>query len=501
MVRAIPPARPGEPYLIPHFGGGVDEGTSLLDLPPYVASSISNVDYPRHPAMSVRAGMTALNSMLLGSPSQITGLYDVGFSGGTRALLAKCTTVLYKWNTTTSVFDSKKESLTAGNVRFETYKDTVIMVGPDAPLKSTDGATWAALGGTPPTAKYIAVHENRVFLANKASNESTVYASALDNPEDWTTVTGSGASGSFPVNTNDGTVITGLWTLPGVGRLLIGKERALYRLYGTGPNNFTAEFVSTRAGPVNQEAGVVTPDGRFYYLGHDGIYLLPQYGAPRQIQRPVQVTFDTRNATDYKARSTAIYTTKDGVERIMFAIPTGTGSVPSTLLVLYPQFTYPGYPDGIWSIWSTVANAYMPCGSGGVQLASVDYLAWGDHYGTVWKALTGTTDGGNAIFWNRVSGALGLGRPDVEHYLESIHPMARTETSGTLYVDYAMSIAGAFPGVLASMNLATETPVKRIPCPFTVGGAVRGYAARLKLLGVAAPATVENVTVRVRRGD
>jgi len=500
MVRPIPSAAPGQPYLIPHFGGGVDEGASLLDLPPYVASAIANVDYPRHPAASVRAGSAKLNSSGAIATSAITGLYDVGFSAGARAMLAKCATVLYKWNTATSVWDPKKQSLTAGNVRFATYRDTAIMAGPNAPLKSTDGATWTALGGSPPTAKYIAIHESRVFLFNKASYESTVYASALDNPEDWTTVTGSGASGSFPVNTNDGTVGTGLWVLPGVGRLLIGKERALYRLYGSSPANFTAEFLSTRAGPVNQEAGVVTPDGRFYYAGHDGIYLLPNYGSPHQIQRPVQTTWDTLNRAQL-ARIAAGYTTANGIERILFAIPTGAGASPDTALVLYPQFTAPGYPDGIWSVWTGVAPYVFPCsGSGAIQVSDTDHLAWGDAAGFVWKGLVGTQDGAADVAWSWTSGALGFGRPDLEHYLETIHPMARTETSGTLSIAYAMSIAGAF-GTAATVNLATETPVKRIPCPFADGEAVRGHVARLRLSGTAGPATIENITARYRRGD
>jgi len=63
-----------------------------------------------------------------------------------------------------------------------------------------------------------------------------------------------------------------------------------------------------------------------------------------------------------------------------------------------------------------------------------------------------------------------------------------------------MSIAGAF-GTAATVNLATETPVKRISCPFADGEAVRGYVARLKLSGTAGPATIENITARYRRGD
>jgi hypothetical protein len=499
VARPIPPASPGQPYLIPHFGGGVDEGASLLDLPNYVASAISNVDYPKHPAASCRAGSAKLNAAAIAA-SPITGLYDVGLSGGTRALLAKCLTVLYKWNTATSVFDSKKTGLTAGNVRFATYKDTIIMAGPDAPLKSTDGATWAALGGTPPTAKYITVHESRVFLAGRTSYESTVYASALDNPEDWTTVMGDGASGNFPVNTNDGTVITGLWTLPGVGRLLIGKDRALYRLYGTGPYNFSAAFLSTRAGPVSQEAGVVTPDGRFYYVGHDGIYLLPTDGSPRQIQRPVQVTWETLNKAQL-ARIAAGYTTENGVERVLFAIPTGSATAPDKVLVLYPQFAPPGYPDGAWSIWTGIGPYLFSCaGSGTVQVGSVDYLAWGDAVGFAWKGLQGTQDGATDVAWSWTSGALGFGRPDLEHYLETVHPMARTESAGTLSVAYAMSIAGAF-GTAATQSLATETPVKRIVCPFAAGETVKGYVARLRLSGTAGPATIENVTARFRRGE
>jgi hypothetical protein len=475
---------------VPNLGGGVDEGTSLMHLPPNTASSISNIDYPYHPAASARAGSAKLNAAAM-SANAVTGLSDMGLSTATRITLAKCGTVLYKWNTGTSAWDSKKTGLTAGNARFLTYKDTVLMFGPDAPLKSTDGATWTALGGSPPTAKYCALHEDRVFAANASGSESTVYHSQLADMEDWSTTSGDDAAGSFVVDTNDGTVITGLWSLPGF--LGIGKDRAFYLLQGTGPHNYKPDFVTRRSGPVNQEAGVVTPSGQFYYVGHDGIYLFDasKNQSPQQIQRPVQTTFDTLNGAQL-ARVAAGYTNKGGVERVFFAIPTGSATAPDKTLVYYPRW-------GIWSVWSGITPYIFASSASGsiLQLSNVDYLAWGDTAGFVWKGLTGTQDGSTDVAWSWVSGGLTFGKPWQKYVLAELLPFARVESSGTLSVAYDDAMTGSF-GTAATVNLATETPLKRLTCPFATAEAVMAYLFRLKLYGTAGPCTIEHVTARAR---
>jgi hypothetical protein len=483
-------------FPVDHFGGGVNEGQSIFKLPPDTASVISNVDYPRWPAMSVRAGSSKLTATQM-SAHAVTGLYDVGLSSGTRVILAKCNTVLYKYNTSTGVFDSVDTGLTAGNARFATYKDTILRFGPEAPEKSTNGSTWAALGGTPPTAKYVTVHGDRVFAANASGYESILYFSALENAEDWTTITGSGAAGSIPVDTNDGTVITGLWELPGWGRLLVGKERALYFLRGTGPASFTADFVTRKSGPVAQEAGVVTPTGEFYFAAHDGIYLFDGWSPPRQIQGPVQTTWDTRNKSCLSRIATG-YTNEGGVERILFAIPTGSAVSPDKVLVYYPNIKVAeaatGRARGIWSIWSGVTPyLFAP-----VQVSGVDYLMWGDSAGYVWKALQGTRDGTTDIAWSRESGAYDFATSE-QKYLARLSVQARAESSGSVSVAYSTSHTGDYL-TASTVALATETPVKRSPCPFAAGESVGSNVFRWRVAGTAGPATVERMEVEYRRG-
>lgn len=470
----------------PHFGGGVDESTAITHLPLHTASAMSNMDYTEWPAVSVRAGSAKLNATAI-SANPITGLFDVGFSGGTRALLAKCGTALYKWNTGTSAFDSVATGLTAGNVRFCVYKDTAIMFGPDAPKKSTDGTTWAALGGSPPTAKYCITHADRVFALNASGYESILYFSALEDAEDWTTTTGAGAAGSIPIDTNDGTVGTGLWELRGWGRLLAGKERALYLLRGTGPSDFTADYVTRRAGPVSQEAGVVTPSGEFYFAARDGIYRYSGYGAPEQIQQPVQATWDTLNKS-YYSRIAAGHTNSGGVERVLFAIPTGSATVPDKVLVYYPRWN-------VWSVWSGIAPYLFAT----IQVGGVDYLAWGDDAGFVWKGLQGTQDGATDVAWSRETGVFPLGDRNVYHYLERVTPVFKVESAGTASVAYDTAASGSY-GTASTVDLATEAPTKHLWAPFASGEDTRAHQFRVKVYGTAGPATLRGMTVQLRKG-
>lgn len=74
-------------------------------------------------------------------------------------------------------------------VHFATVADTLIMTTEDrdAPIKWTGSSTCAALGGTPPSGKYVIEFFNYAFIANTSSNPERIYWSALFDVESWTT--------------------------------------------------------------------------------------------------------------------------------------------------------------------------------------------------------------------------------------------------------------------------------------------------------------------------
>lgn len=71
-------------------------------------------------------------------------------------------------------------------------------------MKKWDGATFSNLGGTPPVAKSISIHSERLWATGVKAYPNTVYYSDDLNPENWTS--GVDAAGEIYLPTWDGGV-------------------------------------------------------------------------------------------------------------------------------------------------------------------------------------------------------------------------------------------------------------------------------------------------------
>jgi len=116
------------------------------------------------------------------------------------------------------------------------------------PVKIASGAgNAAALGGTPPKAKYIEVWANRVWLTGATNaTKNTLYGSVLGNAEDWTTGSGT-ASGTIAIDIDpsDGDFITGIISFR--ERLFVFKRNKIYTVDPIGggfPTDATALSVN-----------------------------------------------------------------------------------------------------------------------------------------------------------------------------------------------------------------------------------------------------------------
>lgn len=105
------------------------------------------------------AGVKIYSSMDAASPSDITGAISV-----TTALQVHWT----EW-------------------QFETTKYVIGTNGTDAPWKWTGTGNASALGGSPPSGRWIATFQNAVWLANTSTEPSTLFFSNTGDPETWTT--------------------------------------------------------------------------------------------------------------------------------------------------------------------------------------------------------------------------------------------------------------------------------------------------------------------------
>jgi hypothetical protein len=150
----------------------------------------------------------------------------------------------------------------------DTVRGPLFMLnGVDTPL-SWDGSgnvdTWTApTSGSVPNGKYIAYHNNRVWVAGVAANPSKLYGSGLGNPGDWASP--SGVTTDF--DPDDGEPITGLGTIGPY--LLVFKPSKTYVVFNTDTAGYRR--ISDGVGCVANKSIVETDQGTFFLSTDQGI--------------------------------------------------------------------------------------------------------------------------------------------------------------------------------------------------------------------------------------
>lgn len=112
-----------------------------------------------------------------------------------------------------------------------TYKDLAIGVNKatsgDNPVKVSTGSVAAALGGSPPKGKYIALWENRVWIVS-ATEPNQLWGSKLGDPENWTTGALVTDAITLDVELDDGDQISGLFATKDA--LYVWKRKRIYKV-------------------------------------------------------------------------------------------------------------------------------------------------------------------------------------------------------------------------------------------------------------------------------
>jgi len=147
-----------------------------------------------------------------------------------------------------------------GQFYFDTLLDNVVIVnGINAPRKY-DGTTIALLGGSPPHARYVAAHKNRLWLALG----SRLYFSELLNFDDWPVLN------FIDISPNDGDTITGIMTYGDY--LIITKGHSLWMLTGDGIETFMVRRIHADRGAYAPRSLIKINDTSCF-VSDDGIYL------------------------------------------------------------------------------------------------------------------------------------------------------------------------------------------------------------------------------------
>lgn len=122
------------------------------------------------------------------------------------------------------------------------------------PVKVDSAGTAAALGGSPPRAKYIDIWNNRAWLVRAETNDqNTIFGSALGLPEDWTIDDAAGAV-SIDIDRNDSDFISGIKAFK--GSLFVFKRRKIYEVNAisspaTNPSNLRVDLFTGNLGCVS----------------------------------------------------------------------------------------------------------------------------------------------------------------------------------------------------------------------------------------------------------
>lgn len=176
----------------------------------------------------------------------------------------------------------------------------IMVNGVDTPRKwnfVTGTGDTAALGGSPPAARYVVVFYDFVVLGHLDSEEDTVHWSGINDPEEWTVGTQSSDKQQFP----NGGRITGLFAGQ---RLIVLQERKVRMgIFAPGsPEIIQFDVISEERGCVAYR-GAAQIGEVIFFLADDGFYVI-QGGSVAPISDEVVARWFTQNVrNDLKSRT------------------------------------------------------------------------------------------------------------------------------------------------------------------------------------------------------
>jgi hypothetical protein len=228
-------ARQNKEIPIPNFTGGQVSAKGIGTYQLNEFFSVKNLILrPGGNGFRSREGNSVLNSTAIGSGLPVAGLGYLKVTAGTEYLVAISGSKIFESTSFSSSFSdiTGSISVTAGQDNIWTFfqhNDILIGCGgaPDAPFKYSGSGNAAALGGTPPSARFGFTYGNRSFLMSTSADPSRIYWSTLGNPEDWT---GDGSGNAF-VETKDGDSLVSAAPL-NINTVLLFKQNSTHVMTG-----------------------------------------------------------------------------------------------------------------------------------------------------------------------------------------------------------------------------------------------------------------------------
>ncbi len=262
---------------ITDFSGGLNTQISPHQLDKKFSPDTRNVLIDEKPGSLVtRGGFEIIGSTMVLADIRVLFTYAKE-DGSKKFIISDSSLVLQTQDFQVYVFISSNLNTTV-NLQIAQAREKVWFTNGSDSVFTWDDTNKKVLdgnGGTPavPQGKFIITYQNRVWVANTATNRSAIHFSALSStdgiiiaPDDaraWPSVN------QLNVGQGDGQVITGMWVQN--GQLHIAKERSLYTIFGTNAFNYVDRKIDAQVGLTSQNT-IKVLDGNSYLLGEDGIY-------------------------------------------------------------------------------------------------------------------------------------------------------------------------------------------------------------------------------------
>lgn len=250
--------RPIQPFLQGNWRGGINTSLPPNEISDDEAADILNYEVDWDGNLVVRNGVTQHSDQSYST--RLTSAHTAVYEGGQEFIVYTTDNDLFRVNLDGSGTTSIGGALTLPTNTFwqwKNFENLAIGVNRatsgDNPVKVNSAGAAAALGGSPPKAKFIEVWNNRVWVVS-ATEPNQVRCSALGLPETWATGPNAGDPAAYDVDPGDGDEITGLIAFK--KRLFVFKRKRIFVIQAhTAPaedkNNLEVELFNANIGCVS----------------------------------------------------------------------------------------------------------------------------------------------------------------------------------------------------------------------------------------------------------
>jgi hypothetical protein len=275
--------------------GGLYRRLAYQSQPPFTTPSCSNVrpddTLAQRERLGVRPGLSKHFATELGSGAPVRLVSDVLYYGGTK-LIASSNGLLYYSDGAAMlpVGGSPPTLASSGMLSAADHLGKVYIAGdtghassPRLCVYDPDGDSLALVtasaGTVPIKCSIVAMWRDRIVLAGDSDNPHLWYMSRLGDPTDWdySPAVNSSADAVAATNSDAGRIgepVTAV--VPHSDECLIfGCSTSLWILRGDPQAGGRLTKLSDECGILDKSAWCYDPEGQFYFMSQDGLYMMP----------------------------------------------------------------------------------------------------------------------------------------------------------------------------------------------------------------------------------